>query len=150
VQLASKGFNVVVSDMRSDHKFGNMTLENLVFNVDENRAVVEATGGRITALELNWDASEKAPKVDLAVGADIIYEPHLFQPLLVTLKQVANKAVIVQNVNREGTEEFRRFCKDKGLHLNVVPLEESWSGIFDKVEGEGGMYEAWFLELQAR
>jgi len=144
--LAGAGLDVAVSDLRSEDDLNSGTWENLVFNVAANGAAAEAGGGSLRAVALDWTSPGDAPQVDLAVGADIIYEPHLFPHLLATLRRAAPRAVIVQNVNRKGTAQFQELCAEAGVRLFAVPLGDG-GDIAGLEDGRGGVFEAWILDI---
>lgn len=53
------------------------------------------------------------PRVDLVVGADILYEPEFFEALLGVLRRAAPRALLVQNTARRGTDFFKELCREQ-------------------------------------
>ena len=128
-----------------------------VYNVRINAEPIAAGGGHVEALEVDWThgLQDPAPRFDIVIGSDILYEPHLFEDLLDVMQQAAPQAVLVQNVARKGTEYFKDLCRNRNIGLRAVDVSaidanEQWitEGVADAVDG---VYECWFLDFsQAR
>ena len=98
--LAAKGFDVTVSDTREGYEGAQKTWDNLAHNVKVNSPFITKHNGMIRALELDWSSDREIPRYDIALGADIVYEPHLFKALFGTLRRAAPRAILVQNTAR--------------------------------------------------
>mmetsp|Transcript_34836 Transcript_34836/g.54459 ORF Transcript_34836/g.54459 Transcript_34836/m.54459 type:complete len:333 (-) Transcript_34836:208-1206(-) len=144
--LASKGFNVTLSDTNSGYVGAEKTFENLEFNLDLNRKFIELKGGQVQALALDWKDRSNCTKADLVIGADIIYEPRLFEDLISTILTASSKAIIVQNVRREGTEKFKEACEARGVRVTTTSISKEYIEDTPIPETDLLLYEAWTLE----
>ncbi|CAE7318116.1 rrg1 [Symbiodinium natans] len=154
---ADHALEVVVSETRTAYDGAALTWDNLVYNVRINAEPIAAGGGHVEALEVDWThgLQDPAPRFDIVIGSDILYEPHLFEDLLDVMQQAAPQAVLVQNVARKGTEYFKDLCRNRNIGLRAVDVSaidanEQWitEGVADAVDG---VYECWFLDFsQAR
>ena len=121
---ADHALKVTVSETRTGYSRAALTWDNLVYNVQMNAEQIAEGGGHIEALELDWRRGlpEATLKFDLVVGSDILYEPHLFESLLNVMQSAAERAVVVQNVARKGTQYFKDLCKARNIELQVVEV----------------------------
>jgi len=140
--------DVTVSDTSTGYPQARLTFENLRDNVERNRPLIEASGGHIKALDLDWNAPCAVPSVDLVIGSDVLYEPFSFPAFLDVLQRAAQKAILVQNVRRSGTDLFRRLCADREIPLTVVAELSPDDAVAG--DGAGGTYELWHLDLPPR
>lgn len=123
-----EGREVTLSDTSDGYDGAMLTWENLLCNVSQNQHVLQNQGGHAVAIDLDWCKTKSRftqPQFDLAIAADILYEPRLFSELLSTLKVVAPVAVLVQNMHRQGTQEFIRMCAcDTDVTLHRAPFND--------------------------
>ena len=108
--LAANGLDGTVSDTRDGYEGAQNTWDNLTHNVAVNSALVAKRHGIIRALELDWNSDREIPRYDMALGSDIVYEPHLFRALFRTLRRAAPRAMLVQNVARRYETSMREIC----------------------------------------
>ena len=96
---------------------------------------------------------------DLTIGADVIYEPQLCPALMDTIKRASRRAVLVQNVARAGTEDFRRLCQEECSTFESSPVSfaefegrfptaNGWLNSFPMTDGKNGVYEVWHLTFE--
>ncbi|CAJ1404775.1 unnamed protein product [Effrenium voratum] len=150
---------VVVSETRNAYAGAEVTFQNLQHNAALNAAAIEAAGGSVQVLDLDW--TEAVGRViqangafghafDLVIGSDILYEPHLFEDLLTLMQRSARRAVLVQNTARKGTEYFKELCRLRGISLSehdVSQLDADEVWLQQRPDSAGGVYHCWTLEF---
>eukprot|EP00435_Cladocopium_sp_Y103_P024629 s347_g6.t1 len=147
---ADRGLRVTLSETRSAYAGAAVTFENLRQNVETNRwSIRQSSGGEVEVLELDWTQGlDKKHDFDLVIGSDILYEPHLFEDLLDVLQAAADRAILVQNLARKGTEYFLQLCEQRCVAVRAVDVshldEEMWLQ-----DAKDGVYQCWFLDFSA-
>ena len=149
---ADRGVHVTLSETRSAYAGAAVTFENLRRNVETNRWNVAQSGGDVEVLELDWSQGfqglEEKHDFDLVIGSDILYEPHLFEDLLDVLQAAADRAILVQNLARKGTQYFLQLCEQRCVAVRAVDvshLDEEMK----LLDAQDGVYQCWFLDFTA-
>ena len=149
---ADRGVHVTLSETRSAYAGAAVTFENLRQNVETNRWNVAQSGGDVEVLELDWtqwtQGLDEKHDFDLVIGSDILYEPHLFEDLLDVLQAAADRAILVQNLARKGTQYFLQLCEQRCVAVRAVDvshLDEEMK----LLDAKDGVYQCWFLDFTA-
>merc|ERR1712079_918638 len=105
-----------------------------------NRDAIQTVGGNVEALDLDWTAQRNIPRFHVVIGADVVYERHLFRSLLSIIQRAAPRAVLVQNTARKGTAEFKALCLNEGACIEVLCLDHAMDAVPDLTERAGAVY----------
>lgn len=148
---ADRGVRVTLSETRSAYCGATVTFENLRQNVESNRwNVAQNSGGEVEVLELDWSQGlEEKHDFDLVIGSDILYEPHLFEDLLDVLQAAADRAILVQNLARKGTQYFLQLCEQRCVAVRAVDVSHLDQGEMWLPDARDGVYQCWFLDFTA-
>ncbi|VVB05280.1 unnamed protein product [Arabis nemorensis] len=130
---ATLGGNVTVTDLPN-------VVENLRFNADANGEVVTRSGGKIHVAPLRWgevNDVEVLGNVDLILASDVVYDEHLYDPLLKTLRLMlfeGSKRVFLMAHLKRWKKESNFFKKAKKIFdVDVIhcdyPQEGSRIGV---------------------
>ncbi|XP_046397335.1 protein N-lysine methyltransferase METTL21D-like [Ischnura elegans] len=123
---ASFGADVVVTDLPE-------VMSMLWANIDVNRFVWDANGGRIVAKELTWgkDSTSDWPTPDLILVADCVYYEQSLEPLIKTMEDLCGReteVLICQELRdsqkqRDFWEKFLELLKGK-FHVTQISAQD--------------------------
>lgn len=124
--LASVGADVVLTDMGD-------AMPILNTNTRENKDVVQRCGGQARAVELDWLWSETRqraamplPKVDIVLGADIVYTLEASLAMLQTALRFGSELWLLQNIHRAASSEFLTAAVDLGLSVRRETVRDNY------------------------
>ena len=135
------GASVVLTDPNLPVNFSKedagTSLEWLQANVDENRAAIEAAGGRVSAHELEWSSEAHASALraavggdgfDLVVGSELLYDPDNYGPLARVLGEFTRGpapvlAALGYTHRHAGEGRFLQLASERGFDLESRRFE---------------------------
>ena len=111
------------------------SFDNLRFNVAENLSKVETPPDTVEVLPLDWKDETTWPdsinkgKVDLILGADLVYDPDLVSPLTQVVMSLLAEGGVFLYVSalssRAGLEAFCKGLQEAGLQLSVEAVGDN-------------------------
>lgn len=124
ISAACLGAHVMLTDMRD-------ILPQIMENVQENGAIVEAAGGSATVQELDWNQPDDEvldQDYDWVFGSDVTYTEEALLPLAKLLRQIVltNEQCVVKLAHMHRSKELdkamRETFHDEGLMLRPVDV----------------------------
>ena len=131
VAAATLGANVTVTDLPH-------VVPNLQFNAEANAGVLASNCGVVDVAPLRWGHADDVELIgrefDLILASDVVYQDHLFEPLLQTLRLLLlgddqTKKVFLMAHLRRWKKESMFFKKaNKLFEVDVLHVDDPFEG----------------------